>query len=120
MQCTLLPRLQYIRTAMNSCVLQGYMWLHSQVGHTYNSRVEVRSAECACGKAMLPVRTIFIHTCSLYENVVNGTKVAWYRVVNTTQLENLAGSKNRLGLGFGLWPLHVCKERCNVWGVTLM
>ena len=46
------------------------------------------------------------NTCSLYENVVNGTKVAWYDAVNTTQLENLAGSKNGLGLGFGLWPQH--------------
>ena len=79
------------------------------------------SAECARGKAtlpMLPVRTIFIHACSLYENAVNGTKVALYKVVNTTQLKNLAGSKN--GLGFRLWPLHLCKERSNVWGVTLM
>ena len=42
-----------------------------------------------------------IHTCLLYENVVNVTKVAWYKVVNTTQLENLAGSKN--GLGFRIW-----------------
>ena len=24
-----------VYTAMTSCVLQGYMWLHSQVGHTY-------------------------------------------------------------------------------------
>ena len=76
-----------IYSAMTSCVLQGCMWLHLQVGHTYNSRVDVRSAECACGKATLPVRTIFIHACSLYENVVNGTKVAWYKVVNTTQLK---------------------------------
>ena len=45
------------------------------------------------------MRTIFIHTCSLYENVVNGTKVAWYKVMNT--LKNLAGSKN--GLGVRVW-----------------
>ena len=56
---------------------------------------------CARGKATLPVRTIFIHASSLYENVVNGTKVAWYKVVNTTQLEILAGSKNGLGLDCG-------------------
>ena len=75
-----------VYTAMTSCVLQGYMWLHSQVGHTYNSRVDIRSAEeCACGT--LPVRTMFIHACSLYENVVNETNVAWYKVVNTTKLE---------------------------------
>ena len=59
-----------IYSAMTSCVLQGCMWLHLQVGHTYNSRVDVRSAECACGKATLPVRTIFIHACSLYESLV--------------------------------------------------
>ena len=58
------------------------MWLHSQVGHTYNSRVEVRSAECACGKAMLPVRTIATHAFSLYENAVNGTSIAWYKSSN--------------------------------------
>ena len=80
--------------------------------YTYNSRVDVRRAECACGKAMWPVRTMFMHACSLYENVVNGTKVALYKVVNTTQLEILVGSK--IGLGFGLWPLHLCKERCSV------
>ena len=30
-----------VYTAMNSCDLQGYMWLNSQVGHAYNSGVDV-------------------------------------------------------------------------------
>ena len=30
-----------VYTAVNSCDLQGYMWLHSQVGHAYNSGVDV-------------------------------------------------------------------------------
>ena len=97
------------------------MWLHSQVGHTYNPRVEVRSAECARGKAMWPVRTIFLDACSLYENAVNGTNVAWYKVVNTTQLEILAGSKNGLGLGLDCGHYsYARRDAMYVWGVTLM
>ena len=92
--------------------------IHRYVGHTYNSGVNIRSAECACGKATLPVRTIFIHTCSLYENVVNGTKVAWYKVVNTTQLEILAGSKNRLGLGLDCGH-YIYARRDAMYGVGL-
>ena len=54
-----------VYTAMTSCVLQGYIHVAAFTGggHTYNSRVDIRSAECACGKATLPVTPIFIPAC---------------------------------------------------------